>query len=95
MQDSDRPRSATDRRAPALGGTVSQLRIARIPRVPEPPALVEKAALIEKTAPGAKPAARIDSRTLFRGSSREVVIAHDGTDYRLRLTASGKLILTK
>lgn len=89
MQDSDRPRSAADRRAPALGGTVSQLRIARIPRAPEPPALAEK------TAPVAKTASRIDSRTLFRGSSREVVIAHDGTDYRLRLTASGKLILTK
>ncbi|WP_298724417.1 hemin uptake protein HemP [uncultured Ferrovibrio sp.] len=37
---------------------------------------------------------RLDSRTLFR-TAREVIIAHDGADYRLRLTASGKLILTK
>lgn len=83
MQDSDRQRSATDRLTPAQGGTVPQLRIARIPRAPEP------AAAVAKTAP------RLDSRTLFRSGSREVVIAHDGTDYRLRLTASGKLILTK
>jgi hemin uptake protein HemP len=37
---------------------------------------------------------RVDSRSLL-GANREVVIAHDGVDYRLRLTASGKLILTK
>ncbi len=80
MQDSDRPRSAADRLAPALGGTVSQLRIAR---VPEPPA------------PAGRAASRIDSRTLFRDGRREVVITHEGTEYRLRLTASGKLILTK
>lgn len=32
--------------------------------------------------------------TLFRGG-REVVIAHRGEHYRLRITQSGKLILTK
>lgn len=37
---------------------------------------------------------RLDSRNLFR-AAREVIIAHDGADYRLRLTANGKLILTK
>lgn len=37
---------------------------------------------------------RIESRTLFRGG-REAIILHDGAEYRLRLTASGKLILTK
>jgi len=37
---------------------------------------------------------RLDSRALF-GGGREVIIRHDGADYRLRLTASGKLILTK
>lgn len=37
---------------------------------------------------------RLDSRSLFR-TAREVIIAHDGADYRLRLTANGKLILTK
>jgi len=37
---------------------------------------------------------RIDSRDLFIGT-REVVIAHGGETYRLRLTAQNKLILTK
>ncbi|MFC3675648.1 hemin uptake protein HemP [Ferrovibrio xuzhouensis] len=37
---------------------------------------------------------RLDSRVLFQGS-REVVIHHEGADYRLRLTSNGKLILTK
>lgn len=37
---------------------------------------------------------RLDSRNLFR-SGREIIIEHDGADYRLRLTANGKLILTK
>lgn len=37
---------------------------------------------------------RLDSRQLF-ASGREVIIAHDGADYRLRLTQNGKLILTK
>lgn len=83
MQDSDRPRPATDRRPPALGGTVSQLRIARIPPAPQP----------DRAAGDGTP--RIDSRTLFRDGRREVVIAHEGTEYRLRVTASGKLILTK
>ncbi len=42
-----------------------------------------------KTAP-----ARFDSRALLQ-ASREIIIEHDGTDYRLRLTSNGKLILTK
>jgi hemin uptake protein HemP len=37
---------------------------------------------------------RIDSRDLFLGT-REIVIAHGGDAYRLRLTAQNKLILTK
>ena len=37
---------------------------------------------------------RLDSRSLFQGR-REIVIQHDGADYRLRLTSNGKLILTK
>ena len=34
------------------------------------------------------------SETLFAGR-REVVIRHDGHDYRLRITRQNKLILTK
>lgn len=42
-----------------------------------------------------KPAAKeIDVMTLL-GSDREVVLLHRGERYRLRVTASGKLILTK
>ena len=36
----------------------------------------------------------ITSEALFAGK-RELVIKHAGLDYRLRLTAQGKLILTK
>ena len=37
---------------------------------------------------------RIESRDLF-ASTREVMIAHGGDIYRLRLTSQNKLILTK
>lgn len=47
-----------------------------------------------KAAPVPEGPQRLDSRVLFQGS-REVVIQHDGADYRLRLTSNGKLILTK
>jgi hemin uptake protein HemP len=36
---------------------------------------------------------RVSSEALF-GSRREVVILHNGREYRLRLTQNGKLILT-
>lgn len=36
---------------------------------------------------------RVDSAALF-GSSRELIIVHNGREYRLRLTQYGKLILT-
>lgn len=40
------------------------------------------------------PSPRIDSRRLLAGG-RELVIDHDGQQYRLRLTRNDKLILTK
>ncbi|MBL8807874.1 MAG: hemin uptake protein HemP [Rhodospirillales bacterium] len=44
---------------------------------------------------GARPGdGAIDSRALFDGRS-EVIIRHDSNEYRLRITGSGKLILTK
>lgn len=36
----------------------------------------------------------IDSKDLF-GVASEVVIIHDGTEYRLKITKLGKLILNK
>lgn len=36
----------------------------------------------------------ITSRELL-GGNREIIIIHDGEEYRLRLTANNKLILTK
>jgi hemin uptake protein HemP len=39
------------------------------------------------------PTRRIDVRELL-GVRREVLIVHGGREYRLRLTSSGKLILT-
>jgi hemin uptake protein HemP len=43
--------------------------------------------------PGARPVPRISSRELMRQHS-ELIIEHDGREYRLRITQSGKLILT-
>lgn len=45
--------------------------------------------------PGQHPQApaRTTSRALF-GAARELIIEHDGREYRLRLTQQGKLILT-
>jgi hemin uptake protein HemP len=40
------------------------------------------------------PARRVDSAALFE-RAREVVIVHRGQEYRLRITKSDKLILTK
>lgn len=40
------------------------------------------------------PVKRIAISDLLAGS-REAVLLHDGTEYRLRLTSNGKLILTK
>jgi hemin uptake protein HemP len=37
---------------------------------------------------------RIPVETLMRDAT-EVILVHRGTDYRLRVTANGKLILTK
>lgn len=36
----------------------------------------------------------IDSKSLF-GGAQEVVIVHDGSTYRLKITRFGKLILNK
>jgi hemin uptake protein HemP len=49
----------------------------------------------DKTAQGAQIAPRsIDSTALFAGSN-ELVITHNGSAYRLRITRQDKLILTK
>jgi hemin uptake protein HemP len=37
---------------------------------------------------------RVDASALFVGA-REVILVHEGQIYRLRITSSGKLILTK
>lgn len=42
----------------------------------------------------ALPMAKLDTRHLFDGR-REVVIVHNGEEYRLRITRQEKLILTK
>lgn len=41
-----------------------------------------------------RPVRRISSESLFEGR-QEIIITHRGEEYRLRLTKSGKLILTK
>jgi hemin uptake protein HemP len=48
---------------------------------------------IQSPLPAVRPP-RIDSRQLLQGG-KELVITHGREEYRLRLTAGGKLILTK
>lgn len=44
--------------------------------------------------PPARPVPTVDVRDLV-GTGREALIRHNGELYRLRITAAGKLILTK
>ena len=48
----------------------------------------------EAPAPQASEALRYTSSDLFRGQS-EILIEHQGAEYRLRITRSGGLILNK
>ena len=61
-----------------------------------PSAVVEKTATWQAPVPvaGTNAHSRVESSTLLRGS-RELLIAHAGQEYRLRLTRNDKLILTK
>ncbi|RUL64565.1 hemin uptake protein HemP [Dyella dinghuensis] len=49
---------------------------------------------LEAVAPSVSPVRRISSQRLLAGE-RELVIQHLGSEYHLRLTRNGKLILTK
>lgn len=51
-------------------------------------------ALQTASAPSASRTPRIESRELFR-QGRELIIVHQGQEYRLRLTRNDKLILNK
>lgn len=46
------------------------------------------------TADNPTPKVRVLVSELLQGG-REAILVHDGSDYRLRITANGKLILTK
>jgi hemin uptake protein HemP len=46
-----------------------------------------------RTAPATPAPATVKSESLL-GRARELVIVHNGRDYRLRITQNGKLILT-
>jgi hemin uptake protein HemP len=59
-------------------------------RLSQPPSLPASQA----DAPASLPARRITSQRLLAGE-RELVIQHMGSEYHLRLTRNGKLILTK
>ncbi|MGH8681200.1 MAG: hemin uptake protein HemP [Burkholderiales bacterium] len=58
-----------------------------------PPDSPRPASPPEPTAPVVLGSQRIRSEELLRGS-HELVIEHQGREYRLRLTQNGKLILT-
>ena len=51
-------------------------------------------AVAEEYSHAEKPMKRWSSRELFAGQ-RELVIVHVNSEYRLRLTSQGKLVLTK
>jgi hemin uptake protein HemP len=68
-------------RAPCL----LRLRIANDPETPRMESCAEKVT-------ASRP--RVDSQTLF-ANSRTLVIHHEGSNYLLRITNQGKLILTK
>jgi len=56
--------------------------------------IVPDLAAIQASYPSRKPASVTQSSNLFQGK-QEIVIRHDGQDYRLRVTRQNKLILTK
>jgi hemin uptake protein HemP len=60
-------------------------------RVADKPSQREQRAAVRRAA---KPQRTISSRDLF-GSDRLVIIRHEQEDYRLQVTVTGKLILTK
>ncbi len=60
-------------------------------RLPQPPMLSRAN---EPDVPATPPIRRISSQRLLAGE-RELVIQHMGSEYHLRLTRNGKLILTK
>lgn len=47
----------------------------------------------DRSSEAASAPARVDSASLF-GPSRELIIVHNGREYRLRMTQNEKLILT-
>jgi hemin uptake protein HemP len=49
---------------------------------------------VPDTTDATTPKVRILVSDLLQGG-REAILVHDGSDYRLRITANGKLILTK
>ncbi len=49
---------------------------------------------VKRSVPSSQPVKRIAISDLLGGGS-EAILLHDGTEYRLRLTSNGKLILTK
>ena len=54
----------------------------------------DKAEAHSRAARAGGPLPRLRVRDLM-GGEREVILEHGGQDYHLRITASGKLILTK
>ncbi|WP_266170071.1 hemin uptake protein HemP [Dyella subtropica] len=65
--------------------------------LPQPAELLSRPLSLLRLKPASAPAVttrRISSQVLLEGE-RELVITHQGSEYHLRLTRNGKLILTK
>lgn len=71
-----------------MSTTGTLLTLSRLPQAP----MLSRADAAD--VPAAPPIRRISSQRLLAGE-RELVIQHMGSEYHLRLTRNGKLILTK
>ena len=60
---------------------------------PAPPVPPQASQAQEPRDGSAAPSARFNTGDLFNGA-REIVIDHNGREYRLRITQQGKLLLT-
>jgi hemin uptake protein HemP len=61
---------------------------------PSPPGKHDATAASQSPSPAAASPRRLKVSELL-GGGREAILEHDGQEYRLRITANGKLILTK
>ena len=81
------------RDANPLTAQIGMIIVSSVSRENRPSAAAERGPLDETTSARATAIRRVGSLELL-GPKGELIIEHDGREYRLRLTQNGKLILT-